>query len=170
VLDNSPCGILKAAQFKASSSTHDQRPSNRTVRRSASRFDHPGDFLGRCENYRSSVAHHPGRHDRGRTFLRTILAGVGFEAQIALPRRGHSYRSGSEGVGDRDGNVLSGNGVSSFDPRVPCLMHMNIIAMHGRNARIGNSPAVVSQLQFRAIAEATTAPERRYNAKRYLTK
>jgi hypothetical protein len=49
-------------------------------------------------------------------------------------------------------------------------MHMNIIAMHGRNARIGSNPAAVSQLRFRAIAEATTAPERRYSAKRYRTK
>jgi hypothetical protein len=49
-------------------------------------------------------------------------------------------------------------------------MHMNIINMHGRNATMGSNPAVVSQFQFRAIPEATTAPEKRYSAKRYRTK
>jgi hypothetical protein len=32
---------------------------------SASRFDHLGDFFRRCENHRSSIAHHPGPHNRG---------------------------------------------------------------------------------------------------------
>jgi len=49
-------------------------------------------------------------------------------------------------------------------------MHMNIINMHGRNARIGSNPAAVSQFQFRATPEATTAPEKRYSAMRYRTK
>ena len=41
---------------------------------SASSFDHPGDFLGCCENHRRTVAHHAGRHDRGNLLLRPILA------------------------------------------------------------------------------------------------
>jgi hypothetical protein len=49
-------------------------------------------------------------------------------------------------------------------------MHMNIINMQGRNATIGNSPTAFSQFQFRATPEATTAPEKRYSAKRYRTK
>jgi len=35
---------------------------------------------------------------------------------------------------ERDGNLF-GNAVYHSDLRVPCLMHMNIINMHGRNAR-----------------------------------
>jgi hypothetical protein len=49
-------------------------------------------------------------------------------------------------------------------------MHMNIINMHGRNAKIGSNPAAVSRFQFKAIPEPTTAPEKRYSAKRYRTK
>jgi hypothetical protein len=46
-------------------------------------------------------------------------------------------------------------------------MHMNIINMHGRNARMGSSsPAAVTQFQFTATPEATTAPEKRSSAKR----
>jgi hypothetical protein len=40
----------------------------------ASCFDHPGDFLGCCENHGRTVAHHAGRHDRGDGFLRPVLA------------------------------------------------------------------------------------------------
>jgi hypothetical protein len=54
---------------------------------STSRFYRLGDLLGCCENHRSPVAHHSGRHDRGCTFLRSILAGVGLKAQIAFPER-----------------------------------------------------------------------------------
>src|SRR6266436_5961623 len=61
-------------------------PSSRTVRRSAPRFDKFVDLLRRRENNRGSVAHHAGRRNRGSTLLRSILTGVGFEAQIALPK------------------------------------------------------------------------------------
>src|SRR5437773_1117360 len=85
-------------------------------------------------------------------------------------RRANSYCYGSDDVGNRGGNALRCNVVSSSDLRVPCLMHMNIINMHGRNARMGSSPAVASQFQFTATPKATTAPEKRYSAKRYRTK
>jgi hypothetical protein len=49
-------------------------------------------------------------------------------------------------------------------------MHMNIINMHGTNARMGSNPPALSQFQVRTTPEATTAPEKRYSAKRYLTK
>jgi hypothetical protein len=48
-------------------------------------------------------------------------------------------------------------------------MHMNIINMQGRNATMGSNPPAVNQFQFRATPEATTAPEERYNAKRFRT-
>jgi hypothetical protein len=35
-----------------------QRPSNRTVRRSASRLDNLVDFFRHCENYRGPIAQH----------------------------------------------------------------------------------------------------------------
>ena len=52
----------------------------------ASRFNHLGDLLRRRENHRGSVARHSGWHDCRRTFFRSILAGVGPEPQIALPK------------------------------------------------------------------------------------
>jgi len=85
-------------------------------------------------------------------------------------RRANSYCCESDDVGNRGGNVLSDNAVSSSDLRVPCLMHMNIINMHGRNARMGSNPAVVSQVQFKATPETTIAPEKRYSAKLCRTK
>jgi hypothetical protein len=45
-------------------------------------------------------------------------------------------------------------------------MHMNIINMHGRNARMGSGPAAVTQFQFAETPEATTAPEKKSSAKR----
>src|SRR6266478_1214003 len=89
---------------------------------------------------------------------------------VPRSRRAYSYCCGSDGVGNRGGHALWCNAVSLSDLRVPCLMHMNIINMHGRNARMGSSPAVVSQFQFKATPKATTAPEKRYSAKRYRTK
>jgi hypothetical protein len=47
---------------------------------------------------------------------------------------------------------------------------MNIINMHGRNAKMGSNPAALSQFQFSATPEATTAPEKRYSGKRYRAK
>jgi hypothetical protein len=46
-------------------------------------------------------------------------------------------------------------------------MHMNIITMHGRNARMGSNPAAVSQFQFRAKPDATTTLAKRDATKRY---
>src|SRR6267142_1963145 len=59
---------------------------------STSSFDHLGDFLRRCENNGGAIAHHARRHDRRRTLLGSILAGVGLEAQIALPKKLASCR------------------------------------------------------------------------------
>src|SRR5229473_16560 len=88
---------------------------------------------------------------------------------VPQSRRGNSYCCGSDDVGKGGGNALCCNAVSSSGPRVPCLMHMNIINMQGRNATMGSNPPAVNQFQFRATPEATTAPEERYNAKRYRT-
>src|SRR5712664_1680143 len=77
-----------------------------TPQGSASSFDHLGDFLRRCENNGSAITHHARRHDCRRTFLGSILAGVGLEAQIALPK------GSSLAVGGRDaiGIVTVGDG------------------------------------------------------------
>src|ERR1700724_2125163 len=50
---------------------------------------------------------------------------------------------------NRDRHVLSGNAVSSADPRGPCLTHRNIINAHGSTATMRSNPAAVSQFQFR---------------------
>jgi len=41
---------------------------------SASSFDHPGDFLRRCENNGGAITHHARRHDRRYFFLRPVFA------------------------------------------------------------------------------------------------
>jgi hypothetical protein len=45
-------------------------------------------------------------------------------------------------------------------------MHMNIIAMHGRNTRIGSSFATVSEFPLNMIPAAIPRPESKYRAKR----
>jgi hypothetical protein len=49
-------------------------------------------------------------------------------------------------------------------------MHMNIITIHGRNARIGSNRVTVTQFQFRMTPAAIPAPKRKYSAKRYRAK
>jgi len=77
---------------------------------------------------------------------------------------------GLRDVKNRDRCVLSGNAVSSADPRGPCLTHRNIINAHGSTATMRSNPAAVSQFQFRTTSSATAAPEKRYSARRYRQK
>src|SRR6266481_6758868 len=70
-----------------------------TPQGSASSFDHLGDFLRRCENNGGAITHHARRHDRRRTFLGSILAGVGPEAQIALPKGSRLAVGGRDAIG-----------------------------------------------------------------------
>jgi hypothetical protein len=65
--------------------THDQRLSNRTARRLASRRDRLVEIVRDGKDHRSPVARHPGRCDRRRAFFRPMLAGVGLEPQLPLP-------------------------------------------------------------------------------------
>src|SRR4030088_191369 len=53
---------------------------------SASSLDHLVDLIRCCENHVGAVSHHAGRHDRGRAAFRPILAGIGLEAEVALPK------------------------------------------------------------------------------------
>jgi hypothetical protein len=95
------------------------------------------------------------------------------EGQVALWFRGqdaNGYRCGFHDVENLDGYVLSGNAVSSVDPRGPCLTHRNIFNAHGSTATMRSNPAAVSQFQFRTTPTATAAPEKRYSARRYRTK
>src|SRR4029079_12027459 len=73
---------------------------------SASGFDHLTDLFGRGKNHVRTVAHHSRRHQSRRATLRTILAGSGFQAEIAFPKmsclavsRGHTISVVA--VGDR---------------------------------------------------------------------
>src|SRR6267378_5931382 len=70
-----------------------------TPQGSASSFDHLGDFLRRCENNGGAITHHARRHDCRRTFLGSILAGVGLEAQIALPKGSRLAVGGRDAIG-----------------------------------------------------------------------
>src|SRR5882724_8008946 len=70
-----------------------------TPQGSASSFDHLGNFLRRCENNGGAITHHARRHNRRRTFLGSILAGVGFEAQIALPKGSRLAVGGRDAIG-----------------------------------------------------------------------
>ena len=90
---------------------------------------------------------------------------VHLPAGAAITTR-HSYCCESDDAESRDGDAPRCNAVSSSGPRAPFFMHMNIINMHGRNASMGSSPAAVTQFQFTATPEATTAPEKRSSAKR----
>src|SRR5882672_5872459 len=70
-----------------------------TPQGSASSFDHLGDFLRRCENNGGAITHHARRHDCRRTLLGSILAGVGLEAQIALPKGSRLAVGGRDAIG-----------------------------------------------------------------------
>jgi hypothetical protein len=48
--------------------------------------DEAADLVGRCENDVGTVAHHPRPDDSGRVFLRTVVADIGFEPQVPLPK------------------------------------------------------------------------------------
>src|SRR6185312_16150563 len=82
-------------QYRRPTSPNRNRSENSGV--SASGFDHLTDLFGRGKNHVRTVAHHSRRHQSRRATLRTILAGIGFQAEIAFPKmsclavsRGHT--------------------------------------------------------------------------------
>jgi hypothetical protein len=47
--------------------------------------DEGADLIRRCEDHVGAISHHSGTHEGRRPLLRTIVADIGLEAQIALP-------------------------------------------------------------------------------------
>src|SRR6516162_4793789 len=61
--------------------------------------DEAADFLRLGENHIRAVSHHTGSHEGRRALLRTIVADIGLEAQVAFPEIAHLPVCGGDLIG-----------------------------------------------------------------------